>query len=160
MGITVSQQTGNKTVYIPATELPQIDAGPPEVRQLDINWLRLQCKAYEASEEGMAFDDLHTHDTQVTMGGITYARFVEFNSDYRFIIQDAGLSGDWYCLIVGAQNNLQDVLGSPAGSDKMISIGTNSPGLINVTEVTDILAEAVAVRVQATIAANNTQPAT
>lgn len=159
MAITYNHGVGNETVFIPATDLTQLSAGPPAVWQLDINWLRLQLKEYEASEEGMVFPDLHTHTTQRTMGGITYARFVVFNTDYRFVIQDYMFTENWFCVIVGAQNNFQDVMGDPTGSDKMISIGTNSPGLINITEVTDILAEAIAARVQATIAANNTQPA-
>lgn len=76
-----------------------------EIRKIDINQLRLDLKAIEDTEEGITLPDTTNHNTEVTLGGVTYARTVEFLSPYSVEFED----GPYGVEFEGANTNLADV---------------------------------------------------
>jgi len=110
---------------VPRADLTLISAGPPEVRQLDINAFRLELKAIEASEEGEPFEDTHQHNTSVNLSGVTFARTVEIINGYTVTFED----GQYAVNLVGANSNIADV----ANVNQVSIRSFNAAGLISVT---------------------------
>ena len=103
MAISIDWDT--KIVSIPKADLTLVDAGPPEIREIDLDWFRMELKAIEASEEGIPYLDIHRHITETTLSGVTYARFVEIINGYTVTFED----GQYAVNTVGANTNLADV---------------------------------------------------
>lgn len=95
----------------------------PDLFELDVNAFRLRLKELEATVEGMPFPTTHNHNTEVTLGGLTFARLVELINDYRVEFED----GLYAVNLIGANNNLLDVLNVNSVSVR----ANNSAGLIN-----------------------------
>jgi hypothetical protein len=94
----------------------------PEIRELDLNAFRLALKDQEDSEAGMTFPDMHRHNTEVELAGVTYARVVEIINDYTVTFED----GQYAVSAVGANSNLADVM-----NVNQVSLRTaNAAGLI------------------------------
>ena len=71
---------------------------------LDTDALRLALKDIEDSE-GISFPDTHRHNTEVVLGGITYARFFEIINGYTVTFEN----GSYAIVLVGSNNNILDV---------------------------------------------------
>ncbi len=97
---------GTKVISIPKADTSLVDIGPPEIRQLDVDVLRLALKALEDDEEGIPFPDTHQHNTEVVISGIVYARFIEFINGYTITFEPGAYGVD----LTGANNNIMDVL--------------------------------------------------
>jgi hypothetical protein len=78
---------------------------PTEIWQLDINQFRLALKDWEDSEAAMAEPDTHRHNTEVSLGGLTFARVVEILDPYTVLFED----GQYAINFVGANTNLADL---------------------------------------------------
>ena len=104
MAITVNWAT--KVINIPKSDTQLVQSSPIEIRSLDIDWFRLQLKAIEGSEEGAPFLDTHSHNTTVTVGGVTLARVVEIINGYTITFEN----GSYAVNLVGANSNISDVL--------------------------------------------------
>ena len=104
--MTISVAWANKVINVPKVDTTLVDIGPPEIRTINVNTLRLALKALEAAEEGMPFDDTNQHNTQITLGGITYARLVEFINSYTITFEAGAYGID----LSDANNNIMDVL--------------------------------------------------
>jgi hypothetical protein len=91
---------------------------------LDSNALRNALKALEASE-GITFPPTHTHNTEVLLGGIVYARVIEILSPYTITFQEMGTP--YSVSIVGSNNNILDR--TNLGTVQIRS--SNSAGLVN-----------------------------
>jgi hypothetical protein len=93
---------------------------------LDVDAFRLELKDLEDDEAGMPFPDTHRHNTEVTLSGVTYARFVEILDPYTVEFED----GLYTVLATGANHNIADkkVL------NQVSLITQNSAGLIRETE--------------------------
>lgn len=120
MAISVNWAT--KVITIPKADTTLVDAGPPEIRSYDVNTFRLDLKALEASEEGMPFVDTHLHKPEVTLSGVTYARFVEIINGYTVTFED----GQYVVQLSGANHNLADV----KNANQVSIVVQNSAGLI------------------------------
>jgi len=95
------------------------------IYELDLDQFRLDLKSLEDDEEGMPFLDTHRHNTEVTLGGITLARVIEFINGYTVTFED----GQYAVNAVGANSNIADVM-----NVNQVSLRTfNSAGLIQVT---------------------------
>jgi hypothetical protein len=94
----------NRIIKIPRNDLTLIQESPVEVRELNINWFRLQLKSLEDSELGMLYPDTHSHFTEVYLGGIVYARVVEIINNYTIEFED----GQYSVNLVGANSNIGD----------------------------------------------------
>ena len=94
--------------------------------ELDVNMLRNALKDLEDGDDGMAYPDTHTHNTEATLSGVTYARqFVVING-YTITFESTGTPYQVEC--TGANHNILDVKNV---NDVSLVIG-NSAGLITV----------------------------
>lgn len=119
MAISVDPITGEITV--PKADLTLLQASP-EIRELDVDALRLELKDWEASADGRPWPDTHIHNTEVSLAGTTFARTVEIIAPYFVTIED----GQYAVSAVGANHNVADVL-----TVNQVSLRTfNSGGLI------------------------------
>ncbi|MDH3194772.1 MAG: hypothetical protein OEL78_00515 [Hyphomicrobiales bacterium] len=104
MAISVDWPT--KVITVPKADTQLVSAGPPEIRQLDVDQFRLSLKALEADVDGMTFLHTHNHNQPVTIGGVTLARVVEIINGYTVTFED----GAYAVNLVGANQNIGDVL--------------------------------------------------
>lgn len=119
MAITVDW--GTKIINVPKADTQLVSAGPPEIRQLDIDLFRLTLKDLEDDEAGMPFLATHSHNTAVTVGGVTLARVVEIINGYTITFED----GQYAVNLVGANSNIADV----ANVNQVSIRSANSAGL-------------------------------
>ena len=112
-------------INVPKTATTLIDAGPPEIRELDVDAFRLQLKDLEDDADGVPFTDTHRHNTEVTLGGLTISRVVEILAPYTVTFED-----DSYAVnLVGANNNISDRVNL-----NLVSVrSANSAGLVTIT---------------------------
>lgn len=92
---------------------------------LDMNGLRLALKDQEDNVEGIPFLDTHSHNTEVTLSGVTYARTVEIINGYTCSFEVT--ASDYEVSCTGANHNLADVL----NGNNVNLIVNNAAGLIN-----------------------------
>ena len=103
--MAISVNWGTKVITVPKADTQLVSIGPPEVRQLDINIFRLELKALEDNEQGITYDDTHSHNPPVTIGGVTLARVVEIINGYTVTFEN----GSYAVNLVGANSNIADV---------------------------------------------------
>lgn len=120
--MSISVDWANRVIYIPQNFLTHISGS---LYELDVNALRLALKDLEDNPDGMAFPDTHRHNTEVTLSGVTYARFVEIINGYTVTFED----GQYAVRCVGANHNLADV----KNVNQVSLIIGNSAGLITVS---------------------------
>lgn len=102
MALSINWAT--KVITIPQADLTPVSGS---LYELDVDAFRLALKDIEDGEEGMAFPDTHRHNTEVTLGGVTYARTLEIINGYTVTFQDVGSPYRVRC--VGANHNISDV---------------------------------------------------
>lgn len=119
MAILVDWPT--KVITVPQADLTALGG---DVYQLDVDALRLALKDLEDDEDGIAFPDTHVHNTEVTLSGVTYARFVEIINGYSVTFTPAG---GWVVTCTGANHNIADVLNNTTGPTLIVS---NAAGLV------------------------------
>lgn len=125
MAITIDWLT--RVIYVPKSDLTLIQAAPTEIRELDLNWFRLQLKDLEDSEAGMVNPMTHNHNTAVTLGGLTYARIIEIINDFTVTFED----GAYAVNLVGANSNVGDRV-----NVNQVSVrSANSAGLVQMREI-------------------------
>jgi len=117
--VAISITWATKVIYVPQADLTFISG---VLYELDVNVFRLALKDLEDDEEGMAFVDTHRHNTEVTLGGVTFARTVEIINGYTVEFED----GQYTVRCVGANHNIADV---KVANQVSLIIG-NSAGLI------------------------------
>jgi len=83
-----------------------IQSVPTEIRQLNLDTFRLTLRNLEDSDDGMAFERTHKHNTSVTVGGVTLARVIEMINGYSVTFED----GQYAVNLVGANSNVGDVV--------------------------------------------------
>ena len=126
MAITIDWGNTN-VIYVPKVDLTLIQSSPTEIRELNLNWFRLELKALEASVDGMAFPDTHTHNTEVTLGGLTFARVIEILDPYTITFED----GQYAVNLIGANSNVGDKI-----NVNQVSVRSqNSAGLISSPDI-------------------------
>jgi len=119
MSITIDW--GTKTIHVPKADMTLLQAVPFEVYELNINTFRLVLKSLEDTDDGMAFDRTHKHNTEVNLAGVNYARIVEIINGYTITFED----GQYRVNAIGANSNIADVVNL-----NQVSISTsNSAGL-------------------------------
>lgn len=102
MAITINWQT--HVISVPKADLTLVQSTPTEIRQLDVDWFRLQLKDIEDNVEGVPFPNTHVHNTAVTLGGLTLARVVEIIFPYTVTFED----GQYAVNLIGANNNIAE----------------------------------------------------
>ena len=132
MAITIDW--GTRVINVPQADMTLIQASP-EIRELDLDWFRLQLKDLEDSEEGMCFPDTHIHNTEVDIAGFTLARVITITNGYTVTFED----GTYSVNMVGANSNVMDVI----NKNQVSTRSWNSAGLINVGLDPEGVADAV-----------------
>lgn len=130
MAISVNWAT--KVINVPKADMTQVQVSPFEIRELDIDEFRLELKALEAEvvdagAGGMAFEDTHRHNTEVTLGGVTLARTVEIINGYTVTFED----GSYAVNLIGANSNIADVTNLNGVQVR----STNSAGLVSLADI-------------------------
>lgn len=119
--MALSINWSSKVISVPQADLTPLGGG---IYSLDLNWFRLALKDLEDSEEGMCFPATHTHNTEITLSGVTYSRFIEIINGYTVTFEN----GLYAINAVGANSNIADVM-----NVNNVSLRTfNSAGLITV----------------------------
>lgn len=118
MAVTIDWPT--KVITVLQADMTPLGGGRYE---LDMNWLRLQCKDLEDSEAGMPFPDTTQHNTEVVISGVTYARAIKFINGYTVTISPATA---YIVSCAGANHNLADVYNNTTGPTLLPN---NSAGL-------------------------------
>lgn len=111
-----------RVITVPKDYMTLVQSTPTEVRNLDINAFRLKLKDIEDNSEGMVFLQTHSHNTEVTMSGITLARVVSIINGYSIVFED----GMYAVNLVGANSNIGDVV----NLNRVSVRSNNSAGLI------------------------------
>lgn len=122
--MAISVTWGTKVIYVPQSYLTFLGGS---LYQLDLNQFRLDLKNLEDSEEGMPFPDTHTHNTEVVLSGITYARIIEIINGYTVEFED----GQYSVSCTGANHNLAEV----KVANQVSLIVNNAAGLITMPAI-------------------------
>lgn len=127
MAISVDPQTF--IITIPQSDLTLVSG---TIYELDTDWFRLALKAWEWSGDGtsggITFLKTHTHNTEVTVAGTTYARAIIILPPYSVKFED----GQYTVILTGSNNNIFDVANGILEQNQVQVISTNSAGLITV----------------------------
>ena len=119
-GVTIDW--ANRIIFIPKFVSTVIQTVPTEIRDLDLNELRLALKDLEDSAQGIVYPTTHNHNSPVTVGGVTLARVLELINNYSVTFED----GAYAINLVGANSNVADRV-----NVNQVSVrSANSAGLI------------------------------
>ena len=122
--MTISIAWGTGVITVPRADMTLLQASP-EIRELDLDVFRLALNALQDDPEGMPFLVTHTHNTEVTIAGATYARVIEIINGYTVTFED----GQYAVNMVGANSNVAEV----ANVNQVSVRSNNSAGLQLVT---------------------------
>lgn len=92
---------------------------------MDTEAFRLELRDLEDGWDGIIFPITHTHATEVLLGGVTYARFMEIINGYTITFEEKG--SPYSVSLVGTNNNIVDV--TNLGTVQILS--NNSAGLVS-----------------------------
>lgn len=121
MVVTIDWLT--KIISVPKSELTLVQSVPTEIREMNLNAFRIALKDVEDNVDGMVNLDTHSHNTEVVLSGITYARVIEIINGYTVTFED----GQYAVNLVGANSNVGDNV-----NVNQVSVRTaNSAGLIS-----------------------------
>jgi len=128
MAISINWAT--KVINIPQDYLTDLGGG---IFELNVNTFRLDLRDIEDNEDGIPFQYTHTHNTEVTLGGLTLSRVVEIIAPYTITFED----GQYAVNLVGANNNIAD-----RTNVNQVSVrSSNSAGMVTVNSGSGLTAE-------------------
>ncbi len=127
----------------PATKvitIPQADLTPVigTLYELDTDAFRKDVFTLLASEPYIWMADAFVHNTEVTVAGVTYARFIEFINGFSIEFENLTYS----VRLAGSNNNIFDVENGILVQNLVQVIAQNSAGLV-VTAETDRVIQSV-----------------
>lgn len=126
MTITIdySDTAPQYVIKIPRNDLQLVQSVPTEIRQININSLRLTLNDLMDDVEGMPYPTNHVHTAPLTVAGVTLARVVNILSPYVIEFED----GNYNVNVVGGNSNLSDVaLKNQVGLNTANSAGLQDP---------------------------------
>jgi hypothetical protein len=119
-------------ITVPKADLTLIQSNPTEIRELNLNTFRLSLKDWEDSD-GITFLKTHSHNTEATLSGITFARMIEIFDPYSITFED----GQYAVNLIGANSNVADKV-----NVNQVSVrSSNSAGLITVVAGSGVTAQ-------------------
>ena len=126
MAITIDYVT--RVIDVDQSELTFVSG---TLYTLDSNQFRKDVFDILAAENHIWMPDAFSHNTEVTVAGITYARTLEFINSYSITFEDTGSA--YTVRIEGSNNNIFDVENGILNPTSLVTvISTNSAGLISV----------------------------
>ena len=121
--------------YDHLTLVPGTGSPPNGSYTLDTYALWQDLKALEASEDGIVFADLQTHNAKYTIAGTTYADAIGFLCELAFYNPVA--NEDWSVILEGSNNDLFDIVNGiyvpEKGTGHITVVPGNSAGLVVIT---------------------------
>jgi hypothetical protein len=115
----ISITWGSRVINVPQNYLTPLGGS---IYELDLEVFREDILDIMDDEQGIAHPDTHIHNTEVSLGGITLARTIEFINGYTVTFED----GQYAVEAKGANSNIADVMNL-----NQVSLRTfNSAGLI------------------------------
>jgi len=125
--MTISVDPKTFIITILKADLTLVQSTPTEIRDLNLNIFRLALKAWESSEIGIYLPKTHNHNTEVSLGGLTFARVIEIVEPYTVTFEN----GQYAVNLVGANSNVGDKV-----NVNQVSVRSqNSAGLISSPEI-------------------------
>ena len=121
MSISVDPIT--HVITIPTADLTLVQSSPSYIYDLPLNDFRMWLKNWEDSEEGIVQLKTHSHNTEVTLGGLTFSRVIEILDPYTITFED----GSYAVNLTGANSNIGDKVNVNSVSVR----SQNSAGLIS-----------------------------
>jgi len=112
-------------IHVPKADMTLVQSSPFEIRELDLNLFRAELKAYEAAEYGIYLLKTHNHNTEVTLGSLTFARVIEILPPYTITFED----GQYAVNLVNANSNVSD----KTNVNQVSVRSSNSAGLVAAT---------------------------
>ena len=120
-GVTVDWPTG--VITVPREGMTLVQSTPTEIREMNLNEFRLALKDLEDDFIGMPYLKTHDHNTEVNLGGITYARIIEILDPYTITFEN----GFYAVNLFGANSNV----GDKTNVNNVSVRSNNSAGLIS-----------------------------
>ena len=102
---------------------------------LDTDQFRKDLKDWEDSEEGIIQPKTHDHNTELTVGGVTYSRAVTILAPYSIEFEN----GLYSVRLEGSNNNIWDIQAGILVQNTVQVIPTNSAGLQTVVSGSGVL---------------------
>lgn len=127
-GIYVDWPRG--VIFIPKDSTTLVQSYPKEIRELDLNTLRLTLKDLEDSDYGMVYQKTHNHNTTVTVSGVSLARVIEILDPYTITFED----GYYAVNLSGANSNVLD----KTNVNNVSVRSSNSAGLVQSMEIENL----------------------
>lgn len=124
MALSIDWATG--VISVPKADLTLVTG---TLYKLDTQAFRLELKALESSVYGIVNLRNQRHSTEVTVGGITYARAIQIQAPYSVEFED----GQYSVRLEGSNNNIWDIEAGILVQNQVQVIPTNAAGLIVVT---------------------------
>jgi hypothetical protein len=103
--ITWPSESYQGKIFIPKADTALVDAGPPEIRSLDVDSFRKDVMTAYAGADGPWAPIPFVHNTEITISGDTFARSVVFTDPYDVEFED----GQYTVKLLAANHNLADV---------------------------------------------------
>ncbi len=128
--MVISIDWATKVISIPKADTSLVSIGPPEIRSLDTDQFRKDLNALQASEIGIVFETTHEHTPPKTVGGVSFARFVEIINGYTITFE----AGAYAVEFSGSNNNISDV----TNYNTVQTRSSNSAGLTFSAEIIEI----------------------
>ena len=114
-------------ISVPKADLTLVQVSPTEIRELSLDDFRSWLNNWEDDDEGIVQLKTHDHNTEVSLGGLTYARVIEILDPYSITFED----GQYAVNLVGANSNVGDKI-----NVNQVSVrSSNSAGLISSPDI-------------------------
>lgn len=121
--MALSLDPATKIISVPQGDLTLISG---TLYSLDTDQFRKDVMSLLASENYIWMDDAYSHNTEVTVAGVTYARTLEFINGYSVEFTP---NSQWSVRLEGSNNNIFDVESGILVQNQVQVIPTNSAGL-------------------------------
>ncbi len=126
MTISIDWPT-TKVISVPKADL--IEVSPTEF-QLDVDAFHITLRDLDAAVTGSPWATTHIHNTEVTIGGVVFARQVIIIGGYTVTFEN----GSYAVTLLGANNNILDV----ANLNSVSIRPSNSAGLITTPQIEEV----------------------
>ncbi len=120
--MSISVDPATFVISVPKADLTLITG---TLFEHDTEAFRLELIDFEDSEQGIVAPRTHLHNTEVTIAGVTYARFIEMLAPYSVEYED----GSYSVRLAGSNNNIFDVENGILVQNLVQIISQNSAGL-------------------------------
>lgn len=102
--MTIAIDWISKVISVFKVDMDLIQSVPQVIYDLDLNAFHITLRDLEAAEDGAPWATTHSHNGEVTLAGLTYARIIEIIGGYTITFEN----GQYAVNLVGANSNVAD----------------------------------------------------